>query len=58
MEEGHDQVSEVCSRAGWRGPEWISLCPGTLEELARCLDDKATPGVTRRMGKGENLKGV
>ena len=58
MEEGHDQISEVCARADWGGPEWISLCPGTLEELARCLDDKATPGVTRRMGKGENLKGV
>ena len=58
MEEGHDQMSDMCSRAGWRRLEWMSLCPGTWEELARCLDDKATPGVTMRMGEGENLKRV
>lgn len=58
MEEGHDKMSDMCSRAGWRGQEWMSLCPGTWEELARCLDDKAATGVTMRMGEGENLKGV
>ena len=58
MEEGHDKMSDMRSRAGWRGQEWMSLCPGTWEELALCLDDKAATGVTMRMGEGETLKGV
>ena len=46
MEEGYDQMSDVCLRAGWRGPEWMSLNPGIWEEWVHCL---ATPGVTLRM---------